>query len=139
MENTRFRQWAFLLMKSITNFLFILAGDIRGVRAADILLQITRDQHKREDMEFSDEDKRILRDPIMARFEHERSPYFSNARLWDDGVIDPMDTRRVIGRILTAALDAPVVEMQYGPFRLNRAPFILDRVTFCLRCYFGDS
>jgi 3-methylcrotonyl-CoA carboxylase beta subunit len=56
--------------------------------------------------------------PTLATYEHEGSPYFSTARLWDDGVIDPLDTRRVLGMGLAAAMNAPVPEPKWGVFRM---------------------
>ena len=56
--------------------------------------------------------------PILERYEHEGSPYFSTARLWDDGVIDPVDTRTVLGLGISAALNAPVPESRFGVFRM---------------------
>ena len=57
-------------------------------------------------------------DEIRAAYEHEGSPYFSTARLWDDGIIDPLDTRRVLALGLAAAANAPVPETVFGVFRM---------------------
>jgi 3-methylcrotonyl-CoA carboxylase beta subunit len=57
-------------------------------------------------------------DEIRAKYEHERSPYYSTARLWDDGIIDPRDTRRVLALGLAAAANAPVPETTFGVFRM---------------------
>ena len=59
-----------------------------------------------------------LQGPIREQYEHQGSPYYSTARLWDDGVIDPVDTRRVLGLGLAAAANAPVPEPSYGIFRM---------------------
>ena len=56
--------------------------------------------------------------PTLATYEHEGSPYFSTARLWDDGVIDPVDTRTVLGLGISAALNAPIPDTQWGVFRM---------------------
>ena len=89
-----------------------------GEQAAGVLAQITRDQRTREGKDFTPEEEKALKDPIIARFEHEGSPYYSSARLWDDGVIDPADTRQVLGMSLCAALNAPIPDTQYGIFRM---------------------
>ena len=56
--------------------------------------------------------------PTLERYELEGSPYYSTARLWDDGVIDPVDTRMVLGLGLSAALNAPIPETPFGVFRM---------------------
>jgi 3-methylcrotonyl-CoA carboxylase beta subunit len=57
-------------------------------------------------------------DEITAKYEQEGSPYFSTARLWDDGIIDPLDTRRVLALGISAALNAPIPETTFGVFRM---------------------
>ena len=57
-------------------------------------------------------------DEIRAKYERESSPYYSSARLWDDGVIDPRDTRAVLGLSISASLNAPLPETRYGVFRM---------------------
>lgn len=89
-----------------------------GEQAAGVLAQITRDQRAREGKQFTAEEEEALKAPIVARFEHEGSPYYSSARLWDDGVIDPADSRQVLGMALCAALNAPIPPTQYGIFRM---------------------
>lgn len=59
-----------------------------------------------------------MKAPIIATFEKEGSPYFSSARLWDDGVIDPADTRQVLGLSLSAALNAEIPDTTFGVFRM---------------------
>ena len=63
-------------------------------------------------------EEKALKDPIIKRFEMEGSPYFASARLWDDGVIDPIDTRWILGLSLSAALNAPINETKFGIFRM---------------------
>jgi len=87
-----------------------------GEQAANVLAQITQDQRKREGREWSEAEERALKDPIIERFEAEGSPYFSSARLWDDGVIDPVDTRQVLGLCLSASLNAPIEDTTFGIF-----------------------
>jgi 3-methylcrotonyl-CoA carboxylase beta subunit len=89
-----------------------------GEQAAGVLAQITRDQRKREKKEFTKEEEEALKRPIIERFEQEGHPYFSSARLWDDGIIDPRDTRKVLGLSLSAALNAPIPDTKFGVFRM---------------------
>ncbi|XP_066271006.1 methylcrotonoyl-CoA carboxylase beta chain, mitochondrial-like isoform X1 [Branchiostoma lanceolatum] len=89
-----------------------------GEQAANVLATISKEQRKREGKEFTAEEEKALMDPIIKRFEVEGHPYFSSARLWDDGVIDPADTRAVLGLSLSAALNAPIEKTQFGVFRM---------------------
>lgn len=59
-----------------------------------------------------------IKAPIIERFEEEGSPYFSTARIWDDGVIDPADTRKILGLSLSAALNKPIEKTRFGVFRM---------------------
>jgi acetyl-CoA carboxylase carboxyltransferase component len=69
--------------------------------------------------EFSDEAARdAFEAPILETYEREGSPYFATARLWDDGVIDPADTRRILSLGLAAALHAPIPDTRFGVFRM---------------------
>jgi 3-methylcrotonyl-CoA carboxylase beta subunit len=90
-----------------------------GEQAANVLLTIKQDQLAREgkpamSKEEADEFKR----PILEKYENEGNPYHSTARLWDDGVIDPVDTRQVLGLALSVMLNAPVEEHNFGVFRM---------------------
>lgn len=89
-----------------------------GEQAANVLAQITREQKKREGKPWTDEQEEALRRPVIEKYELEGSPYYSSARLWDDGVIDPIDTRVVVGLSLSAALNAPVESTKFGVFRM---------------------
>lgn len=89
-----------------------------GSQAAGVLNQITEDQHKRSGKEWTREASEKLKGPIIEQFEKEGSPYYSTARLWDDGIIDPMDTRRVLGLSLNAALNNPGGATNFGVFRM---------------------
>ena len=83
-----------------------------------MLATVRRDGLEARGEEWSAEDERAFRAPIEEQYEHQGSPYYSTARLWDDGVIDPVDTRRVLGLGLAAAANAPVPEPSYGVFRM---------------------
>jgi acetyl-CoA carboxylase carboxyltransferase component len=66
----------------------------------------------------SDAEREAFEAPILETYEREGSPYFATARLWDDGVIDPLDTRRVLSIGLEAALHAPIPDTKFGVFRM---------------------
>ncbi|KAK7091461.1 methylcrotonoyl-CoA carboxylase beta chain, mitochondrial-like [Littorina saxatilis] len=89
-----------------------------GEQAANVLAQIQRDQRAREGKEWTDAEEAALKDPVIMKYEQEGHPYFSSARLWDDGVIDPVDTRTVLGLSLSAALNAPRQQTRFGVFRM---------------------
>jgi len=89
-----------------------------GEQAAGVLATVKRDQVAREGGTLSDEDEAAIRTPIVAQYEHEGSPYYSTARLWDDGVIDPVDTRSMLALGLSAAYNAPIPEARFGVFRM---------------------
>lgn len=89
-----------------------------GEQAADVLVQIKRDQKAARGESWTEQDQQEFREPILQRYEEQGHPYYASARLWDDGVIDPADTRRVLGLALAAALNAPIEDTQYGVFRM---------------------
>ncbi|XP_052796000.1 methylcrotonoyl-CoA carboxylase beta chain, mitochondrial-like [Mya arenaria] len=89
-----------------------------GEQAANVLAQITMEQRKREGKPWTAEEEQALKEPVIRKYEAEGSPYFSSARLWDDGVIDPADTRDVLGLSLSAALNADKQKTQFGVFRM---------------------
>lgn len=69
-------------------------------------------------MQWSDEMEKQIRGPVEAGFEKEGHPYYASARLWDDGIINPADTRNVLGLSLSATLNAPIPETPFGVFRM---------------------
>jgi 3-methylcrotonyl-CoA carboxylase beta subunit len=89
-----------------------------GDQAAGVLATVRRDGIEARGGQWSAEDEEAYKAPIREQYEHQGSPYYSTARLWDDGVIDPVDTRRVLGMGLAAAANAPVPEPSYGIFRM---------------------
>ena len=89
-----------------------------GRQAASVLLQVRLDNLAREEQTMTPEEQQAFMAPTLETYEREGSPYFSTARLWDDGVIDPMDTRMVLGLGLSAALNAPIPETPFGVFRM---------------------
>jgi len=89
-----------------------------GEQAAAVLATVRRDGLESRGEEWSAEAEEAFRAPIRDQYEQQGSPYHSTARLWDDGVIDPVDTRRVLGMGLEIAAGVPVPEPSYGIFRM---------------------
>jgi acetyl-CoA carboxylase carboxyltransferase component len=89
-----------------------------GEQAASVLAQVKRDQLEREGGSMSDEEEAAFKAPTLEKYEREGSPYYSSARLWDDGVIPPRDTRSALALGLSAALNAPIPESRFGVFRM---------------------
>ncbi|MBA3840215.1 MAG: methylcrotonoyl-CoA carboxylase, partial [Thermoleophilaceae bacterium] len=89
-----------------------------GEQAASVLATVRRDALEARGEDWTDEEEERFRAPIREQFEREGSPYHSTARLWDDGVIDPGDTRRVVALGLSAAANAPIEPASYGVFRM---------------------
>ena len=90
-----------------------------GPQAADVLATVKQDQRERENLSpMSDYELDNLRKPILEKYETEGSPYYSTARLWDDGIIDPRDTRDILGLCISASLNAPFPDQKYGVFRM---------------------
>jgi len=89
-----------------------------GEQAASVLASVRRDGIEARGGDWSADDEAAFRAPIRAQYEAEGHPYYATARLWDDGVIDPMDTRRVLALGLAAALHAPIPETRFGVFRM---------------------
>jgi acetyl-CoA carboxylase carboxyltransferase component len=90
-----------------------------GEQAASVLTQVKQAQHAgRGGKGMSTKEEAELKKPILEKYEREGSPYYSTARLWDDGVIDPAETRNVLGLALAATVHAPVEETRFGLFRM---------------------
>ena len=89
-----------------------------GEQAAAVLATVRRDGIEARGGTWSAEDEAAFKEPVMAQYETQGSPYYSTARLWDDGVIDPVDTRRVLGTGLSVAAGVAVPEPSYGVFRM---------------------
>nr|XP_039325940.1 methylcrotonoyl-CoA carboxylase beta chain, mitochondrial [Saimiri boliviensis boliviensis] len=89
-----------------------------GEQAANVLATVAKDKRAREGKEFSSAEEAALKEPIMKKFEEEGNPYYSSARVWDDGIIDPADTRLVLGLSFSAALNAPIKKTDFGIFRM---------------------
>ncbi|MCB9733379.1 MAG: methylcrotonoyl-CoA carboxylase [Deltaproteobacteria bacterium] len=89
-----------------------------GEQAADVLATVKEDQLARRGKGWSPEERDAYRQPILDKYETEGSPYYATARLWDDGIIDPADTRTVLGLALSASLNAPIPDWRPGVFRM---------------------
>jgi 3-methylcrotonyl-CoA carboxylase beta subunit len=90
-----------------------------GEQAASVLATIKRDAVEAKGGTWSAEEETAFKDPIRARYEAEGDPYFASGRLWDDGVIDPVQTRDVLGLAISASLNAPIAEApRFGLFRM---------------------
>jgi 3-methylcrotonyl-CoA carboxylase beta subunit len=89
-----------------------------GEQAASVLATVRRDGIEARGGAWSAEDEATFKKPILEQYEHQGHPYFATARLWDDGVIDPADTRTVLGLGLSASLNAPIPETKFGVFRI---------------------
>jgi len=89
-----------------------------GEQAAGVLTTVKRDQLAREGRTLSAEEEREIRDPLIEKYELEGSPYYSTARLWDDGILDPAQTREALALGLSASFNAPVPRPKFGIFRM---------------------
>jgi 3-methylcrotonyl-CoA carboxylase beta subunit len=89
-----------------------------GEQAAGVLTQVKQEQALREGKPMTAAEVEAVKAPILAKYEEEGSPYYSTARLWDDGVIDPADTRVVLGLGISAALNAPIPDTRFGVLRM---------------------
>jgi 3-methylcrotonyl-CoA carboxylase beta subunit len=89
-----------------------------GQQAANVLLTVQEEGMRREGKEMDDDEREEFKAPILEKYEEEGNPYHSTARLWDDGVIDPADTRMVLALGLSAAANAPLEETTFGVFRM---------------------
>ena len=89
-----------------------------GTQAASVLAQVRRDGLEAQNKTWSAEEETAFKAPIEEQYETQGHPYYATARLWDDGVIDPADTRMVLGLGLSAALNAPIEPTRFGVFRM---------------------
>jgi 3-methylcrotonyl-CoA carboxylase beta subunit len=89
-----------------------------GDQAANVLAQVKRDAMELRGESWPAADEEAFKAPIRDQYETQGHPYYASARLWDDGIIDPADTRTVLGLGLSAALNAPVEPTRFGIFRM---------------------
>jgi 3-methylcrotonyl-CoA carboxylase beta subunit len=89
-----------------------------GEQAAAVLATVRREQYEQRGEHWPLEDEEAFKAPITEQYEEQGNPYYATARLWDDGVIAPTDTRRVLGLALAACAGAPLPPVSYGVFRM---------------------
>jgi acetyl-CoA carboxylase carboxyltransferase component len=103
-------------------FLFMWPGSrisvMGGEQAASVLAQVKQAQLEASGKKMSDAEEKKFKQPILDKYEEEGSPYYSTARLWDDGILDPAETRTVLSLALAASLNAPIPETKFGVFRM---------------------
>ena len=89
-----------------------------GEQAAGVLAQVKKDQAERAGTSWTNADEQAVKQPVIDSYEQQGHPYYASARLWDDGVIDPADTRKVLGLALSASLNKPIEDTRFGVFRM---------------------
>jgi 3-methylcrotonyl-CoA carboxylase beta subunit len=89
-----------------------------GEQAASVLATVRRDGVEAKGGLWSTQEEEAFKAPIKAQYEVQGHPYYASARVWDDGIIDPADTRRVLALGLSASLNAPIPETKFGVFRM---------------------
>ena len=89
-----------------------------GEQAANVLGQVRRDALEARGKSWPEEDEEAFKAPIREQYEREGNPFYASARLWDDGVIEPAETRAVLGLSISAALNAPIERTTFGVFRM---------------------
>lgn len=87
-------------------------------QAASVLVQVKREQLAREGRTLSAEEERAISAPVLEKYEREGDPYHGSALLWDDGILEPAETRRVVALALSACLNAPIEESRSPVFRM---------------------
>ncbi|OMO63220.1 Carboxyl transferase [Corchorus olitorius] len=104
------------------NFLFLWPNArisvMGGAQAAGVLSQIEGANKKRQGIQWTKEEEEEFKSKVVKKYEREGNPYYSTARLWDDGIIDPADTRKVIGLCISATMNRPLEDTKYGVFRM---------------------
>ncbi len=89
-----------------------------GEQAASVLATVRRDGIEAKGGRWSEDEEAKFKQPILEQYERQGHPYYASARLWDDGVVDPTDTRRLLGLAISASLNAPVEDTKFGVFRM---------------------
>jgi len=93
-------------------------GVMGGEQAASVLAEVAKEKRTRSGEPWTDAEEQALKAPILQEYQQKNSAYYASARLWDDGVIDPKDTRMVLGLALSACLNAPIPDSAYGIWRM---------------------
>jgi 3-methylcrotonyl-CoA carboxylase beta subunit len=89
-----------------------------GEQAAGVMAQLRREQLEKKGGTLSAEEEAAIKEPILDTYDKQGHPYYASARLWDDGVIDPAETRMTLGLALSASLNKPIEDTQFGVFRM---------------------
>jgi 3-methylcrotonyl-CoA carboxylase beta subunit len=89
-----------------------------GDQAASVLATVRRDGLAAQGKTWSADDERAFKEPTRRQFDAQSNPYYATARLWDDGIVDPAQTRRLLALGLSAALNAPIPRTRFGVFRM---------------------
>lgn len=89
-----------------------------GEQAASVLTQVKKASLKKQNKTWDKKEEQVFNDTIVQQYETQGHPFYSSARLWDDGIIDPAKTREVLALGLSAALNAPISSTQFGVFRI---------------------
>jgi 3-methylcrotonyl-CoA carboxylase beta subunit len=89
-----------------------------GEQAASVLAQVKQDQYLKENKPWTEEIEASIKHPVIKQYETQGNPEYASARLWDDGVIDPADTRKVLGLSLSSSLNKPIEDTHFGIFRM---------------------
>lgn len=89
-----------------------------GEQAAGVLIQVKEDQLRASGKEMDPNEREKLRSEILKKYEEEGSAYFSTSKIWDDGIIDPVDTRKILAMGIAASLNKKFPETKYGVFRM---------------------
>ncbi len=89
-----------------------------GEQASGVLVQVKEEQLRAQGKELSAAEADAIRQPVLEKYEHEGSPYFSTARMWDDGILDPVDTRQAIALGIAMAANRPVPDYRPGVYRM---------------------
>ena len=89
-----------------------------GEQAASVLATVKREGMEAQGETWPEQDEKKFKAPILEQYEHQGHPYYASARLWDDGVIDPVSTREVLGQALKASMNAPIERGRFGVFRM---------------------
>ena len=93
-------------------------GIMGGDQAARVLSDIKRKQHHKNQQDWSEQDANLFQEKVRSSYHAQASPYYATARLWDDGIISPIDSARILGLCLAAASKAPISETQFGIMRM---------------------
>ena len=89
-----------------------------GEQAASVLATVRRDNYERRGEDWSEEEEAAFCAPIVDQYNREGHPYYASARIWDDGIIDPAETRRTLAMSISSALNAPIEQTRFGVFRM---------------------